>query len=125
MNDSAAVAERLHDQRGVDPAPYMAEALDEVTSAVLRTGQWPANVEGKSRPTPDIRLADFLFDQADSVLVALLAHGLGSDNEREAYTGAVEEIERRFRSEYRDSEEVQARAAELAREAAFQRGCRS
>lgn len=121
-NDSAAVAERLHDQRSVDPAPYMEQALDEIEEAVFHTGQWPANVEGKSRPIPDIRLADFLFDQPDSTLTGLVAHGCGRDNEREAYVGAVEDMRRRFRSEYATCEEVQERAAEIAREVRDDRG---
>lgn len=106
-------------REGVDPSPFMAEALEEIFEAVFETGQWPANREGFQRPMAVISLAEFLADQPDapSIVCGLIGYGLGRDNDREQYVGAVEALQERFRSEYATSAEVQDRAAELAREA--------
>lgn len=126
MNDSASVAERLHDVRSVDPAPYMEQALDEITEAVFLTGQWPANVEGKPKPIPEISLTGFLADLPDGDLLLrdLFANGLGRDNELEAYQGVCDGIKGRFAAEYGDCPEVHELARWLAKEARDERGYR-
>lgn len=111
MLDGNSAAELTHDRAGVDPAPYLAAALDSVIETLM-VDLKPARA-GFAR----IDLQDFLTEQSD--LAELLVQYWGD------FDKFKDEIERRLRSHLQNHEIVAERADDLAREAEEDAGCES
>jgi hypothetical protein len=97
MSDRVNLEEVLHDTSGVDPTPYMVEALNDIVDRLLsgeRVGKFG--------------LQDFLEDQidlAELVSAAVVTHD---------FSVLDAEIERRLRVALEDDDAVHDRAVELA-----------
>ncbi len=81
MNDSAAVAERLHDQRSRDVTPYLTQAREDILEALMRAGCWP---EGRN-VTVEIDIASYVNDrlvgrEADEFIRCLWIGGESADH---------------------------------------------